>query len=66
MATKTLEARFEHLSVKDEKENGSDRAYSKNKVLGINNLLVTAHADVFASRAPSRRLSLCLDWARLR
>lgn len=32
MATKTLEARFEHLSVKDEKEDGSDRVYSKNKV----------------------------------
>ncbi|KAJ5591749.1 Serine/threonine-protein kinase ark1 [Penicillium hispanicum] len=31
MATKTLEARFEHLSVKDEKENGSDRTYSKQK-----------------------------------
>lgn len=28
MATKTLEARFEHLSVKDEK----DRTYAKNKV----------------------------------
>jgi len=32
MATKTLEARFEHLSVKDEKENGGDRAYGKQKV----------------------------------
>lgn len=32
--TKTLEARFEHLSMKDEKENGnSDRAYGKQKVL---------------------------------
>ncbi|OQD70162.1 hypothetical protein PENDEC_c026G06666 [Penicillium decumbens] len=31
MATKTLEARFEHLSVKDEKENGGDRAYGKQK-----------------------------------
>jgi hypothetical protein len=30
MATKTLEARFEHLSVKDEKE---DRTYAKHKVL---------------------------------
>lgn len=30
MATKTLEARFEHLSVKDEKE---DRTYVKHKVL---------------------------------
>lgn len=35
MATKTLEARFEHLSVKDEKEDGSDRVYGKNKVSGI-------------------------------
>jgi aurora kinase len=33
MATKTLEARFEHLSVKDEKETGSDRTYGKHKVL---------------------------------
>lgn len=66
MATKTLEARFEHLSVKDEKENGSDRAYSKNKVQGVNNLKVTARADVFASRALFQRPSLCLDWARLR
>lgn len=33
MATKTLEARFEHLSVKDEKEIGSDRTYAKHKVL---------------------------------
>lgn len=33
MATKTLEARFEHLSVKDEKETGSDRTYSKHKVI---------------------------------
>jgi len=32
--TKTLEARFEHLSVKDEKENGhNERTYSKQKVL---------------------------------
>lgn len=32
--TKTLEARFEHLSMKDEKENGnSDRTYGKQKVL---------------------------------
>ncbi|KAJ5102896.1 Serine/threonine-protein kinase ark1 [Penicillium argentinense] len=31
MATKTLEARFEHLSVKDERENGSNRAYGKQK-----------------------------------
>ncbi|OOQ88873.1 Serine/threonine-protein kinase ark1 [Penicillium brasilianum] len=31
MATKTLEARFEHLSVKDEKETGSDRTYGKHK-----------------------------------
>jgi aurora kinase len=34
-ATKTLEARFEHLSVKDEKENGhTERTYGKQKVLG--------------------------------
>ncbi|KAJ5122872.1 Serine/threonine-protein kinase ark1 [Penicillium atrosanguineum] len=33
MATKTLEARFEHLSVKDEKENGGDRTYGKQKVV---------------------------------
>jgi aurora kinase len=33
--TKTLEARFEHLSMKDEKENGNiDRAYGKQKVFG--------------------------------
>ncbi|KAJ6134320.1 Serine/threonine-protein kinase ark1 [Penicillium sp. IBT 18751x] len=32
MATKTLEARFEHLSVKEEKENGGDRTYGKQKV----------------------------------
>ncbi|KAJ5668828.1 Serine/threonine-protein kinase ark1 [Penicillium macrosclerotiorum] len=31
MATKTLEARFEHLSVKDEKEAGTDRTYGKHK-----------------------------------
>ncbi|KAJ6123256.1 Serine/threonine-protein kinase ark1 [Penicillium capsulatum] len=31
MATKTLEARFEHLSMKDEKENGSERPYGKQK-----------------------------------
>jgi hypothetical protein len=32
--TKTLEARFEHLSVKDEKENGNnERTYGKQKVL---------------------------------
>ncbi|KAJ5150997.1 Serine/threonine-protein kinase ark1 [Penicillium canariense] len=31
MATKTLEARFEHLSVKDEKDAGTDRAYGKHK-----------------------------------
>lgn len=31
--TKTLEARFEHLSVKDEKENGNnERTYGKQKV----------------------------------
>lgn len=66
MATKTLEARFEHLSVKEEKENGSDRTYSKNKVLGVNILKVTARADLFTSRAPFRRPSLCLAWARLR
>ena len=35
MATKTLEARFEHLSVKDDRdrENGGDRIYGKQKVL---------------------------------
>lgn len=33
MATKTLEARFEHLSVKDEKETGGDRSYGKQKVV---------------------------------
>lgn len=32
MATKTLESRFEHLSVKDEKEGNSERTYGK-KVL---------------------------------
>lgn len=32
MATKTLEARFEHLTVKDEKDAGNDRTYSKHKV----------------------------------
>lgn len=33
MATKTLEARFEHLSVKEEKENGAaPRIYGKPKV----------------------------------
>ncbi|KAJ5674881.1 Serine/threonine-protein kinase ark1 [Penicillium maclennaniae] len=32
MATKTLEARFEHLSVKEEKDTGGDRTYGKQKV----------------------------------
>lgn len=33
MATKTLEARFEHLSMKDEKEKGGERVYGKQKVI---------------------------------
>lgn len=32
MATKTLEARFEHLSVKEEKETTANRGYGKQKV----------------------------------
>lgn len=66
MATKTLEARFEHLSVKDEKEDGSDRVYGKNKVSTIARLEDLTPADHYAQRAPSRPLSLYLAWVRPR
>lgn len=66
MATKTLEARFEHLSVKDEKEDGSDRVYSKNKVSIVAHLEVLYPADYLIQRAPFRQLSLYLAWARPR
>lgn len=60
MATKTLEARFEHLSVKEEKENGSDRTYSKHKVLELDHGGAVQHTDSILSRDLSRRPSLYL------
>lgn len=67
MATKTLEARFEHLSVKDEKENGSDRTYSKHKVLELEHCGAVQHTDlVVLSRDLSRRPSLYLASVLLR
>ncbi|KAJ5485362.1 Serine/threonine-protein kinase ark1 [Penicillium diatomitis] len=56
MATKTLEARFEHLTVKDEKEAGNDRTYSKPKTSHSTTILGSSASN--SQRAQLLKLAL--------